>query len=207
MVLCSNDSSKTLHDMARKYPGKIGWLMGPSSYKTPRPHMPFALDNDAFSAWQNKTEWNYPAWLKFMDKVRSSGLAPMWCAVPDVVCDRKQTLFSWNKYSPVAECYGWPLAFVVQDGMIPSDVPPKAEVAFIGGSKTWKWKSLPMWTDNFERVHIGRVTTGPRLEIAEDNGCESADGTGFFRGSIHSRQAKQLFAFVEGHRNQTPVMI
>jgi hypothetical protein len=204
MVFCSNHSSKAFHAFAMQHPGKLGWCFGPSSYRQPRPNLPFALDNDAFGAWSNRTEWNYPAWVAMLDKVRRSGHKPLWCAVPDVVMSREATLGAWKRYAPVARCYGWPLAFVVQDGMVPQDVPLDAAVVFVGGSKPWKWRTLPMWTEHFKRVHVGRVTTGPRLEIAERCGAESCDGTGFFRGSIHSKQAKQLFAFIEGHRNRTP---
>lgn len=206
MVLCSNHSSKAFHAFALKHPGKIGWMLGPSSFKTPRSHLPFALDNDAFGAWSNGTSWDHEPWIELLNKVKRSGFSPMWVLVPDKVVDKEKTLSLWNRWSPTARQYGWPLAFAVQDGMTHQDVPPAADVVFVGGTTTWKWRSLPMWVENFPRVHVGRVTTGERLEIAERNGVESVDGTGFFRGSIHSRQAKQLFAFIEGMRNRTPML-
>lgn len=206
MVLCSNHSSRAFHAFAQKHPGKVGWLFGPSSYKKPRKHLPFALDNDAFGSWINKTPWNEKKWMDMLEKVKGTGSNPMWVLVPDVVADKNATLERWHRYSDFVRSYGWSLAFAAQDGMVPSDVPNNVDVVFIGGTKRWKWKTLPMWTEHFDRVHVGRVTTGERLEIAERNGAESVDGTGFFRGSQHSPQAKQLFNFVEGHRNQTPFM-
>lgn len=202
MVLCSNDSSKAFHAFAHKHPGKVGWLFGPSSYKTPRDYLPFALDNDAYAAWKNGTEWNRELWIAFMEKVKATGKTPLWVLVPDKVADRNATLGKWNQFSPVVSKFGWPLAFAAQDGMTPDDVPNNAEIVFIGGTTTWKWRTLPMWTKHFPRVHVGRVTTGTRLEIAERCGAESVDGTGFFRESFGSPRSHQLIHFIEGHRNQ-----
>lgn len=203
LVLCSNHSSTAFHQYAMKHQGKLGWMLGPSSWKTPRGHLPWALDNDAFSAWVNKSPWDSDAWLRMLGKARAQASAPMFILVPDVVADREATLASWNTWHATAGQFGWPLAFAVQDGMQPGDVPKNAAWVFIGGTTKWKWRTLPMWCVNFPMVHIGRVTTGARLEIAERNGAKSCDGTGFFRGSWHSPQARQLRAFVEGHRDTT----
>lgn len=202
MVLCSNHSSKAFHAFAQEHPGKCGWLMGPSSWKTPRPHLPYALDNDAFPAWRDKKPWNETAWLAMLAKVYQSPIKPMWALVPDVVADKKGTLEKWKHFAHfIVE---WPKAFAVQDAMTPGDVPKDADVIFVGGTTEWKWRSLPIWCEHFPRVHVGRVTTGPRLEIAERNGAESCDGTGFFRGSWHSKQARQLRNFIEGWRDNHP---
>ncbi len=79
------------------------------------------------------------------------------------------------------------MAIAVQDGMTPSDVPKEASVIFVGGTTSWKWRNLKTWTENFPRVHVGRVNTYKLLWMAHDAGAESADGTGWFRGD-----AKQL---------------
>lgn len=73
------------------------------------------------------------------------------------------------------------MAFAAQDGMTPADVPSDADVVFVGGSTSWKWANLRMWTDNFPRVHVGRVNSRRLLEQAEQAGAESCDGTGWFR--------------------------
>jgi hypothetical protein len=206
MVLCSNDSSKAFHAFAQQHYGKVGWLMGPSTWKTPRSHLPYALDNDAYSAYVNGSSWNVANWFSMLGKAKSKLQQPIWALAPDTVANREDTLLKWKRFSPVLKSLDWPIAFAVQDGMTVGDVPKDADVIFIGGTTTWKWKTLPMWCESFPRIHVGRVTTGFRLEIAERNGAESCDGTGFFRGSFHSRQAKQLQAFVEGHRNRTPLL-
>lgn len=179
----STDSSPLLHYLAGKYPGRLGWLVGPRGRlkKKLRPWIPYALDNDAFSAWVNKTEWSFEEWKALLDWSKASGLKPLWALVPDVVADRHATLERWHQYAPIVKSYGWPLAFAVQDGMSVHDVPKNADVVFVGGTTEFKWSTVQMWAWYFPRVHVGRVNSIDRLWQCEDLGVESVDGTGWFR--------------------------
>jgi hypothetical protein len=74
-------------------------------------------------------------------------------------------------------------AFVIQNGATPDEVPfDQAEAIFIGGSTEWKLseaareivveaKHRGLW------VHMGRVNSVRRLQIASEWGCDSVDGT------------------------------
>jgi len=199
MVMPANHSSAIIHYWSGKYPGKLGWLIGPTALpKTKlRPWMPFALDNDAFSAWTKKREWDEGAWITMLDRVKLSGMSPRWVLVPDVVTDREATLAKWEIYAPVAARYGWPLAIAVQDGMTPADLPENCLV-FVGGSTSWKWRSLPMWCATGRRVHVGRVNEVEKLFICERLGVESVDGTGWMQGTETGRQARALGAWLAG---------
>jgi len=162
------------------------------------------MDNDAYMAWSGKREWDSAAWTAMLKRARMTGRPPMWVLVPDVVADRQATLDSWNQFAPEAKSYGWPLAFAVQNGMTADDVPPNAEVVFIGGTTDWKWRNLPMWARLFPRVHVGRVNEVRRLWTCEEHGVESVDGTGWFRGTDEGRQARGLLRWLAGERNETP---
>lgn len=199
MVMPSNHSSALVHYLAGKHPGRIGWLVGPSALpKTKlRDWMPFACDNDAFTAWTQKTPWDYEAWIGMLRKIRNSGQDPRWVLVPDVVANREATLEAWGKYSSIAGDFGWPLAFALQDGMSPEDVPANAALVFVGGTTEWKWKSLPIWCDHFPRVHVGRVNELHRLRTCERLGVESVDGTGWFRDGSGGRKEKALRSWFE----------
>lgn len=200
MIMPGNHSSPLIHHLATKYPGRIGWLVGPSARtKTRLRHwLPYALDNDAFGAWTKGTVWNELAWLELLAWGRASQLPPLWAIVPDVVADKKATLNNWKRYSPVVASYGWPMAFAVQDGMTPEDVPEDAAVVFVGGTTEWKWTSLPTWTGAFPRVHVGRVNELRRLHICQRLGVESVDGTGWVRDPSDPRKLDLLEAFVAG---------
>jgi hypothetical protein len=196
----ANNASGIVYYWAGKYEGRIGWLVGPSAMKKTklRPWMPFALDNDAFGCWCKGAEWDETAWLAMLTSVRLHGLHPRWVLVPDVVADREATLAKWDQYAKTAASYGWPLAFAVQDGMTPEDVPAEAEVVFIGGTTEWKWQTLPMWARTGKRVHVGRVNEVDRLHICERWRVESVDGTGWLQGTENGRQAKALAGWLAG---------
>jgi hypothetical protein len=123
----------------------------------------------------------------------------LWVAVPDVVGDRAGTLLKWAEWEPVLRPYGWPLAFVVQDGMTTNDVPAGADVIFVGGSTKWKRRTLGMWCDGFKRVHIGRVNSERFLWICTEYGAESVDGTGWWHKN--DRQLYGLMRWCEDHKN------
>lgn len=202
MVLIGNHSTRALHDMAKAYPGKIGWIMGPSHFSKPHQGTPYALDNDAYIAWSKQQAWDENAWFRMLVKAELSGISPLWCLIPDVVADRDLTLKSWEKYQSYVSNLGWNRAFAVQDGMTSEDV-PDADLVFVGGTTCWKWRSLRDWVDCFARVHVGRVWTN-KLPICERLGCESVDGSGWFRKTENGPPIQFLKAWLEGHIKPHP---
>lgn len=204
MMLISGQSNRIWHYWAGKYPGSVGVLIGPSyGSKVPLdPWMPFVLDNDAFVAWKNKTEWDARAYTYFLERIHLTGLEPRWAAVPDVVGDMDGTIAKWHLWYPVIRSYGWPAAFCVQDGMTQQDVPHEAEVVFVGGTDKWKFRNLHRWTDNFSRVHCARVSSEKMLCACEEAGCESVDSTAWFREPSRPDKVPMLTRFVEGHRDK-----
>ena len=94
MLMPASHSSPTFHYLCGKHPGKFGWLFGPAGAKKCklRPWVSFALDNDAFGAWVNKTPWDSDAWIAMLNFIRMTGYDPRWVLVPDVVADRENHL-------------------------------------------------------------------------------------------------------------------
>lgn len=191
LVMPSNNTGIVIGWLAGRFPGKIGHLYSPGGQRGPYPFIPYALDNGAFGA---RDKWTPDPWLKLLDWAKLSGIPPRWTLVPDVVGSREGTLSRWGEFSGIAKRYGWPLAFAVQDGMTPEDVPAEAEVIFVGGSTAWKWRTMGNWCSRFPRVHVGRVNTYRRLVQCEEAGAESCDGTGWTRGC--QRQARGLVAYL-----------
>lgn len=183
LIMPGNNTGITVGWLAGRYPGKIGHLYSPrrpgKSDAGPYPFIPFALDNGVYAQGE---DWNAKNFFALLDRVKLRGLRPQWVIVPDMVGDRAGTLDRWQQYADQVASYGWPLAFAVQDGMLPSDVPDRAEVVFVGGTTTWKWRTMTQWTAVFRRVHVGRVNTYRRLWQCHDAGAESCDGTGWTRG-------------------------
>lgn len=171
----SNNSSGIVHYLSGKYSGKIGYLFSPKGWFTPNYYMPYALDNGCF------TNWDEEAFFDMLYKTKGFH-KPLWVCCPDAVADAELTLKRWHQYSKRILDLNFRIAFVIQDGMEPQDVPDEAYAVFVGGSTDWKLKNA----ERFNRVapwfHIGRVNTIKRLYWAERIKADSVDGTGFFRG-------------------------
>lgn len=195
VMLASNTGIRAGY-FAGRYPGRIGHLFSPGDQKGPFEFCDYSLDNGAFLG-----KWTLEKWVKLLEWAKLSDKDPRWILVPDIVSDRDGTLALWREHSPLAARYGWPLAFAVQDGMTPKDVPANAEVVFVGGSTFWKWQSLPTWCKAFHRVHVGRVNTYRRLWTCHDNGAESIDGTGWLRGN--QKQYRGLAAYLAESSGET----
>ena len=173
------------------YPDRVAHLHNVTCMKEPKHYIPWALDNGVYGAWQNCLEWDEEPFYKALD--RFADYKPMWVVVPDWVGDRERTLELWEKHSRAVSAFGVNLAFAAQDGMTVNDVPKKADVVFVGGTTSWKWRNLRMWTENFPRVHVGRVNSRRLLECCEEAGAESCDGTGWFRDPHRTEELEKYF--------------
>jgi hypothetical protein len=180
IVMPSNNTGFDCGYLAGRFPGRIGHLHSVEAPRKPKHGVPWALDNGVFGAWQSGREWCEEPLFKYLDTYSVYG--PQWVVVPDWVGDRDETLRRWDRYAESIQVFGVPLAFAVQDGMEPSDVPSEAAVIFVGGTAGWKWKNLMIWTLCFPRVHVGRVNSYDTLWTCHEAGAESCDGTGWFRG-------------------------
>ena len=177
-----------------RHPGRMGHLFAPDDKNgTPRTQYPWALDNGVFGAWTRREPWQEEPLYRFIEKY--NWLKPSWVVVPDFVAARDETLRLWDRHAPALMALGIPLAMAVQDRMTPEDVPDEAEVVFVGGNTSWKWRNLSMWTEAFPRVHVGRVNTYDLLWQAHRAGAESCDGTGWFRGD--RKQLSGLVRYLE----------
>lgn len=203
MRMLAGQSNPTWHYAAGRWPDKVGLLLGPSYFKKQalRPWLPYALDNDAFTCWQQQKEWSEPAWLEMLQWARMTGYKPMWVIVPDVVANRQATLERWKRYAPIVDEIGWPKAFAVQDGMTPSDVPEAASVVFLGGTDQFKWRTVKIWASNFPRVHVGRVNNIEKVWLCEDLGVESVDGTGWFKDPSREDKLPALMDWFDNIRS------
>lgn len=188
--MVSNNSKGIVHHLATKYPGWIGHLYSPESWRTPIQWIPYALDNGGYTSFARGQAFDSTAYRKLLERARFAPYRPLWALVPDVVGDRDGTLRAWDEWMPEVRSYGWPLAFAVQDGMTPGDVPAGASIVFVGGSTEWKRSTFRDWAAR-GRCHVGRINTMEWLHKCADAGVESVDGTGWY----HDRQMAQLIAF------------
>ncbi len=135
--------------------------------------LPWAMDNGAFSGFD-------PA--RFTRKLEQCIGAPrlLFVVCPDVVADARATLALWPWWACLIRSKGLPAAFVLQDGQEDEEM-PDADAYFIGGSTDWKLStaSADLAREAKRRgkwLHMGRVNSRRRLQIAAWMGCDSVDG-------------------------------
>ena len=201
-IYLGNHSSLEFGYLQGKY-GNMGWLLSPKSLpKTKlRSFIPVAFDNDAYSVKEGE-EWNEEAWYSMLSKMEKDKVTPEFVLIPDVVGDKRRTLENFFVYREAVSRRGWPVAMAVQDGMVPQDVPCTVDVIFVGGTTSWKWKSLPMWTQAFPRVHCGRVNSLEKLKLCKELGVESVDGTHWFRFRKPEEYLQDFISFFEDQKNE-----
>ncbi len=192
IVMPANNAARLIYRLAETYPGRIGHLYSPDGWRNPPDGFPYALDNGRYTAGP---DWRSEDYLKMLERSTRQPRPPLWALVPDVPQDRDATLAEWDVWSTRIAAYGWPLAFALQDGMTPDDVPANADVVFLGGSTAWKRATLWDWCDAFPRVHVGRINTEKWLWECHEAGAESCDGTGWMRGD--KRQLAGLLTYMK----------
>jgi hypothetical protein len=180
IVMIANNRGAEAKKLRDSYPDRIGHIYSPGGMRRPWPI--YAIDNGAFVEWSKGRSFDATSFLALLDQAKKSGVAPRWVAVPDAVADRESTLIRWHDWEPTLRGFGWPLAFVVQNGMSIADVPSSADWLFVGGDTEWKRETAAYWCAHFPRVHVGRVNTERDLWRYHRAGAESCDGTGWFRG-------------------------
>lgn len=177
MPYCSRTGTKTTLAALRG----AGWRLLVSATGSHRNEgMPYAIDNGAYTAFQQGRPFDHDAFRRLMG---SHGDGADWAVLPDVVAQREASLEMSNRYLDLmGHQQRWLLA--VQDGMTPADVAPfvgRIHGLAIGGSTEWKLSSARMWGSVAQQhglyLHMLRVNSAKRIALAAAVGCHSFDGT------------------------------
>ena len=175
--------------VVREHP-HVGVLVVPGAGNHPE-HVKgrtWAMDNGAF------TGLDVPGFLRMLRAYQpyqgTHGYqACQFVTAPDTVANAAATLEQFADWEPLIHQWGWPVAFVGQDGLHLADVPwHSSEAVFLGGSTEWKLSRSARDFAAYGRargkwVHMGRVNSQSRLRYAIRIGCHSVDGSSFSRWS------------------------
>lgn len=197
IVMPANATGWFWHCLARET-GRIGHLFSPEAQRGPWPWFPYALDNGAFAAWDQRENiwrenaWDVDAWRKMIRWAQAQAQQPRWAIVPDWIGSGKRTIERWYQFEnevPFAK------ALAVQDGMSVAQARDiKPDVICVGGTTGWKWGTVEMWAKSFPRVHVLRVNSPQKLGYLDQLGVESCDGTGWNRGDRTQTRGLELWA-------------
>jgi len=171
---------------------QAGWhvLLSPAGSLNPKGRR-YSLDNGAWTAHQQGTEFDTDAFMRAVDKV---GEFAEWIVLPDIVMGGQRSLdlsLSW-----LEKLEGLPsrLLIAVQNGIEVGDVRsylnPSVGI-FVGGDTAWKEQTTPTWGSLARRrncyLHVGRVNSQRRIGICAAAGADSFDGTSVTRYAVTMR--------------------
>ena len=176
MIYYGNPCSAAVRDAMSS--GQLGCITTPRQGNALLPQWDVMADNGCFSgAWMEKE------WMRWVSRMPRS---IRFAVAPDVVDPsgrptHHETMDLWQLYGGWLDRQGFAAAFVCQVGSTSENV-PDAPVLFLGGTTEWKLgKEARAIAAAAQRrgqwVHMGRVNSYKRLQIAHSMGCDSADGT------------------------------
>lgn len=111
----------------------------------------------------------------------------LFMVVPDVVGNHDETLIMFRAWLGTIQSYGFPIAFVLQDGVKIEEIPfDSIQSIFIGGSTEFKYTAIvrdivKIAKSKGKWVHCGRVNSIRRIIYMKSIGCDSIDGSGYSR--------------------------
>jgi hypothetical protein len=140
----------------------------------------WAADTGCYAAPHRHDNRNYLHWLQRHQSVADRCL---FATAPDVVGDAVATLEKSLPMLHEIRHIGYRAALVAQDGFEEIDIPwSHFDAIFIGGTTSWKLSPvvriiIKNAKDHQKWVHMGRVNSWKRFQLAHHMGCDSADGT------------------------------
>jgi hypothetical protein len=138
------------------------------------------MDNGAFAGF------DATRFVAMLDRYRQER-GCLFVVAPDVVGDAASTLKLWPFWSQAIRGYGFPVAFVAQDGLTARMTPwTELDALFIGGTTAFKLSREARMLAGYAKargkwLHMGRVNSRRRVKYALQLGVDSIDGTGWCR--------------------------
>ena len=180
------DNGQDLEKCALEIGCSVGQLLTPLTRYTLRdPDKPWAIDNGAFSKFDEDKFWS------LLKREYHHYQKCLFLTVPDVVGSAIRTLEIFERWK--SQLVGWKLALACQDGQENLPIPwEDISAIFIGGSTQFKDSQASVQIIKAAKllgkhVHVGRVNSIQRWNHFEKLGVDTIDGTGLSRYS-HMRQ-------------------
>lgn len=180
MLLCSTSTLK-FRQAANEYPDLFGWLVTPRKWGLPpgvKEGQRYACDNDCYNLGD---QFDMLKFLKWLTKLQPYASTCLFVPCPDKVGNHQDTLKRFYETYQAISDLGFPLAFVLQNGCTPGDVPWNLiNAVFLGGTNAYKFsqEALRVLEEAGKRDvwrHIGRINSPTRINHFY-NHAESFDG-------------------------------
>lgn len=168
----------------------MGVLITAAGWRKPKPGIPWALDNGAFTAYRQDELLDLDRFERVLRKVPPNH-RPDFAVLPDIVMGGKASiLLSLDALRWVP--HGWPWYLAVQDGITIEDVRPhvnKVGGILLGGGIPFKLREGEAWCrfahDNGVPFHYARCGTPERIAHAVAIGADSIDSMSWARNDSY----------------------
>lgn len=171
--------------LAKLYPRRIGACIQPKHWGKFSFPIPYFLDNNGYSDFVQGKEFSSLKFVNLLEKCREYSLSskhwPDFVVCPDRFNDSIKTRKQYDEWQPTIKSYGFKIAFVVQPGCNPKDVPNNADIIFTGGGNPFKYEAISIFKDLGKPIHVGGISA-KKLNFCHYQGAVSGDSSGFFRG-------------------------
>jgi hypothetical protein len=186
-IYLTNTGKLELLYMMKESSGKLGNMLIANNFRIPKQYTHYAVDNGAFSAYLNKTNFDGKKFLKTVNRLNEFK-KPDFIVVPDIVAGGMKSfdfsMFWLHKLLSEGHT-NYDYYFAVQDFMnlkvISKISNEKINGIFIGGTLKWKLKHGEQFTKeahDFDlKVHIGRVGNYKNLVWANRIKADSTDSS------------------------------
>lgn len=172
---------------------RLGWRLMVSATGVWNPHgFRYALDNGAWTAYQQGTPWDADAFTRLCYRL---GPTADWIVLPDIVAGGSDSLALSLEWLRRLAWLDAPKLIAVQDGMVTEDVREHLGEnvgLFLGGSTEWKLDTMDAWGALSREVgcyyHVGRVNTARRVKACVGAGADSCDGTSASMFSVNTEK-------------------
>lgn len=155
-------------------------LISSTEQRSPPPGFRYAIDNGAWSAYTQGTDWNEESFLRLLERI---GDGADFVVAPDIVTGGLKSLELTRAWLPRLERCRLVLV-PLQNGIEPQHVAPLVNDRvglFVGGDDEYKLGTLGRWGTFARKVgcylHVGRVNTQKRIWLCAQAGANSFDGT------------------------------
>lgn len=177
----------------------FGLVYSPCFILPERNDIPYILDNGAWTAFNQKTEWDEEQFYKAVSIYPNYDFV----IIPDIVAGGKSSLKRSIEHIDRLE---HPRYLAVQNGIFGGDclkVVPHIDGIFVGGDMIWKLREAEYWC-NFAhkyglKCHIGRVGTKKLYDWAMQCGADSVDGS----TPVRHDQIHLVNGWIEESKNQS----
>lgn len=146
----------------------------------------WAMDNNQFT-----DDFTPVRWYRWLDKLHKYAGQCVCIPIPDVVGDCLATLRQFELYAQIVRDYGYPVAFVSQNGLTPMMTPwDNFDVLFVGGDDKHKLRGeaailIAEAKARGKWVHVGRVNSASRIKRFYV--ADSCDGSGLIYDGANDR--------------------